>query len=92
MDILQDELPVGPLLSVEEALKSEQSRHNNVHSEVTHPEYGSTDVLNLPIRMDSNRQEFETPPPLIGEHSTEILMELGFSESEIKKLESKNII
>lgn len=92
MDLLGDELPVGPILKVGEALESEQAEHDHVVTEVEHDEYGPVEVLNLPLRTDEERQEFDTPPPTLGEHSREVLSEAGISDDALDELEAADVI
>lgn len=92
MDRLGDELPVGPILRVGEALESEQAAHDGVLGRVEHDEYGAVDVLNLPLRTDEERHAFDTPPPTLGEHSREVLAEAGIAEDAIDDLDAADVI
>lgn len=93
IETFQDQrLPVGPVRTIEEALTSEVTARNGVRSTVEHPEYGSVSTLNLPVKIDEERQEFTSPPPQVGEDSREVLLEMGLSEAEIDKLADKEII
>jgi crotonobetainyl-CoA:carnitine CoA-transferase CaiB-like acyl-CoA transferase len=87
---LDNNLPVGPIYTVEEALENEIT--DDVIGQVEHPNYGSVDTLNLPLKIDGERQQFEGAPPKIGEHSREILAEKGLSEETISELEEHEII
>lgn len=86
----ENSLPVGPIYSVEEALENEPT--SDIVSRVNHAEYGSVNTLNLPLKIDGERQQFKEAPPKIGEHSREILEERGLSEETISELEAHEII
>lgn len=88
LDILEEEIPAGPIEPVSEALNNDQSEYSNVK---THFEKG-LDVLNLPLRIDEERHEFEVPPPDPGEDTVSILEEYGISGEEIDELKEKNVI
>jgi crotonobetainyl-CoA:carnitine CoA-transferase CaiB-like acyl-CoA transferase len=49
-------------------------------------------LVNLPVRINAQTAHKMQGPPLLGEHSTEILSELGFSKSEIDSLFEKDVI
>jgi crotonobetainyl-CoA:carnitine CoA-transferase CaiB-like acyl-CoA transferase len=85
-------LPVGPVRTIEEALTSDITAQNGIRSTVEHPAYGSLSTLNLPVKINGERQEFTSPPPVVGENSREVLLEMGLSEAEIDELADKGII
>lgn len=85
-------LPVGPIHTIQEALENEFTTENKITTTLDHQEYGTVDTLNLPIKIDGERQKFESAPPQVGEHSYEILKEVGLSEDDIEKLAEEDVI
>ena len=85
-------LPVGPIHSVAEAVEHEFTAANGVRASLEHPEFGTVDTLNLPLHVGGERQRFESPPPRVGEHSEEVLAELGLAEEEIRALARDGVI
>ncbi|MDQ1002660.1 crotonobetainyl-CoA:carnitine CoA-transferase CaiB-like acyl-CoA transferase [Neobacillus niacini] len=49
-------------------------------------------IIDLPFRIDSQRSMFRLPPPLLGEHTTEILNDSGYSSEEIELLRSSKVV
>ena len=61
--------------------------------DVPHPEGGSAKIPGNPIKLSSVENEEFLAPPLLGEHTKEVLEDwLGFSEDELMKLDEQQII
>jgi formyl-CoA transferase len=85
-------IPSGDVLSLEDALTSEQARHRQVLEEVETPGVGAIKIFNMTAKFSKTPAEIETPPPRISEHTEEILAELNYSEAEIKEFKEKAVI
>jgi len=59
---------------------------------VEHPELGRLDVTGIPIRFHGTPCEVRLHPPMQGEHSRELLRELGYADGEIEKLVASGIV
>ena len=81
-----DDVPVVPLYNVAEVLKDPQVRHLDLVEELAHPQAGKLQFIGGPVRYDGLTKEQSTPPPLLGEHSTAILKELGYDAADVEKL------
>jgi len=61
--------------------------------EVDHPVAGKTKLTGAPVKLSDTPAEIRTPPPLLGEHTDEVLTEvLGFSASEIEALRAGGVV
>ena len=85
-------IPSGEVLSLEQALTSEQARHRQVIQEVEAPGIGSIKIFNLTAKFSTTPAEITLPPPRLSEHSMQILSELDYSEAEIQALKDKAVI
>jgi len=83
---------VAPVLSIEEAVASEQvlSRGNIVEHE--HPVAGRMRLLTTPIRMTSGRPPIRCGAPDLGEHGAELLAGLGYSNQQINEFCAKGVL
>jgi crotonobetainyl-CoA:carnitine CoA-transferase CaiB-like acyl-CoA transferase len=81
-----NDVPVVPLYNVAEVLKDPQVRHLDLVEELAHPQAGKLQFIGGPVRYDGLAKEQSTPPPLLGEHSTAILKELGYDAADVEKL------
>jgi crotonobetainyl-CoA:carnitine CoA-transferase CaiB-like acyl-CoA transferase len=85
-------IPAGPINSVAEALSSEQVLARHMVATVPHPEIDEVDLLGVPFRFAATPASIRRPPPLLGEHTNEVLAELGVTPAEIAGLRTDGVI
>ncbi len=92
MDICNPlDIPVGPILSMQELANEPSLRDTGTIVEVDHPERGTYLTVGCPIKMSDSPVQVERSP-LLGEHSEEILLQLGYSETEILSMKEAGAI
>ncbi|MGF1445511.1 MAG: formyl-CoA transferase [Pikeienuella sp.] len=85
-------IPVGPILSMQEIMEDEGLRATGTIVEVEHPERGTYVTVGLPIKLSDSPAEV-TRSPLLGEHTEEILRDvLGYSEAELHEIAGSGAI
>jgi formyl-CoA transferase len=85
------DIPCGPILSMEELAAEPSLRSTGTVVEVDHPKRGKYLTVGNPIKLSDSKTEVHRSP-LLGEHTAEVLGELGLSESEIGALRSEKVI
>lgn len=88
----KSDVPSGEILSLEDALTSEQVEHRKTFSEVNVEGIGKMKLFNMTAKFSETPGFVEAPPPMLSEHTSEILTGLGFSETDIGKLKDEKII
>ena len=86
-------VPVAPVYSIDEIFADEQVLHRGLQIDVPHPELGKVKQIAPAIRMSETPCVVELPPPLLGEHTDEVLKSIaGYTDAEIKALRDKKTI
>ncbi len=92
MDILnQHDIPCGPILSMKEIAEEPSLRKTGTIVEVDHPTRGKYLSVGNPIKMSDSATEV-TRSPLLGEHTDEVLAELGYGKDEVAALRAEKVI
>jgi formyl-CoA transferase len=92
MDILNKfDIPCGPILSMKEIAQEPSLRATGTVVEVDHPTRGKYLSVGNPIKMSDSITEV-TRSPLLGEHTEEVLEQLGYSREQIAELRTAKII
>uniref|UniRef100_A0A3B5KYR3 Succinyl-CoA:glutarate-CoA transferase n=1 Tax=Xiphophorus couchianus TaxID=32473 RepID=A0A3B5KYR3_9TELE len=80
-------VPVGPINSIQEVFSEPQVKHNGLIQEMEHPTAGRIAVPGPAVRFSSFPLSGPTPPPLIGQHTVQVLRDtLSYSDDVIKEL------
>ena len=81
-------VPVGPINGLDDVFADPTVRHLGLIAEMDHPTAGRVRAPGIPVRMDGTPPSVRSSPPLLGEHTDEVLREVGFSVDEISALRS----
>lgn len=93
LDLLnQAQVPCGKVRTVKEALELEQTKAREMVVEMEDQLHGKIKLLGIPTKLSDTPGEIKRLPPLLGEHTEEILLNLDYSKSQIDALEEKRIV
>ena len=79
-------VPVGPVNKIGDMLADPQVHAREMVVEVDHPRAGRVKALGHPIKFSETRTEASRPAPLLGEHTREVLADLGYTDGEVAAL------
>ena len=86
------DVPNAPVLTRDEVFEHPQALENEMIVEVEHPTAGAVKMLGIPIRLSQTPGAIRGPSPLLGQHTREVLLELGYGEPRIEELRKRGVI
>ena len=86
-------IPAGPINNIADVFADPQVKHCGLVEEIEHAELGTLKQVGNPVRMDGLQGlSIRRPPPSLGEHTLELLSELGLSASAIAGLVERKVV
>jgi formyl-CoA transferase len=86
-------VPNGPINNLEEVFREPQALARGLRFELPHPVAGSVSLVRSPMRFSETPVQHEVPPPLLGEHTDQVLRALlGYGDKEIAALRAAGAI
>jgi crotonobetainyl-CoA:carnitine CoA-transferase CaiB-like acyl-CoA transferase len=82
----------SPVNSLSEALADPQVLHRALWFQASHPIGGEIPQQGFPVKFSDNQPELRIPPPMLGEHTREIMISLGYDDSSIQELREKGVV
>lgn len=92
IELLSKEVPCSLINTVDKVYEEEQVESLGLIKEVKDIRINNFKMIDLPFRIDNKRSSYRLPPPILGEHTAEILYEMGYSSEEIETLASEQIV
>lgn len=80
-------IPAGPINRISQALSDVQAQHRGIVQTIA-----GTPLVGAPVRIDGSRADSGLPPPGLGEHTSEILADLGLEPLELERLKSEGVL
>jgi formyl-CoA transferase len=86
------ELPCGPINTLDRVFRHPQVLHRRMVEEIDHPTAGRIKLVGIPYKFSATPLSIRRHPPTLGEHTEEVLRELGYSEAEVAALRAEGAI
>lgn len=86
------DVPCGPVYALDEVFKDPQVLHRGLLTEIDHPTVEKIKQIRCPLKFSETPAEIRSPPPLLGQHTREILQTLGCTEAEIEDMRKTGVI
>lgn len=83
-------VPAGPILAYAEVFADAHVRQREMAVEVDHPQAGRTRVLGIPYKLTPGG--IRRPAPRLGQHTAEVLRQVGYDEAAIRELHARRIV
>lgn len=86
-------VPCGPINNLEQVFEDPQVRHRQMRIELPHAVTGTVPLVASPIKLSRTPIEYESAPPMLGQHTERVLREvLGLTHEEVEELRALQII
>jgi crotonobetainyl-CoA:carnitine CoA-transferase CaiB-like acyl-CoA transferase len=85
-------VPCGPVYSVAEVLQDPQILAQEMVMQVEHPGFGPVQMLGFPMKLSETPCQVRRPAPGLGEHSDEVLVELGYAAEGRAVLRASGVV
>jgi crotonobetainyl-CoA:carnitine CoA-transferase CaiB-like acyl-CoA transferase len=82
----------APVLSFLEASRDPLLKENDYIIQVEHPNYGRLETVGIPTQLEKTPGEFRFTAPALGQHTEEVLLEMGYTWADIKNLKKEKAV
>jgi crotonobetainyl-CoA:carnitine CoA-transferase CaiB-like acyl-CoA transferase len=86
------QVPAGPVYGFEQIMKDPHVKFRKMVVDIDHPKIGPMKTLGLPIKSTGDLTAIRKPAPMLGQHSEEVLRELGYGDADIRTLFDDQVI
>ena len=85
-------VPCGPIYTMDKVFADPQVKHVQAAAEVEHKRLGKLRLINQPVKLSRTPAKLVSATPERGEHTEEVLKEIGFTDSEISEFRARKIV
>ena len=90
--LLDSDVPCGPVLTRDEVFREPQIIENEIIVDMAHPEAGPIKVMGVPVHLTANPTGPGLPSPSLGEHTDDVLRDLGYNDVQVHELRTRRVI
>ena len=88
----REQVAAGPIYEFDEVFEDAQVKHLGLVKAIEQPGYGTAHMLDFPVRASATPAAILRPAPRLGEHTAEVLTDLGLPRSEIERLAAAGVV
>ena len=85
-------VPTGPIYRIDETFADPQVQHLQAAAEVNHPRLGKYRIVNQAVKLSRTPATMKTASPDLGQHTDEVLRELGYADKDIARMRGQKVI
>lgn len=85
-------VPASPVYEIDEVFEDPYVKSEEIVIKLNHPKLREIPQLSEPALLEGKKYNSTRHPPLLGEHTVEVLRELGYTDEEISRLKNENIV
>jgi crotonobetainyl-CoA:carnitine CoA-transferase CaiB-like acyl-CoA transferase len=85
-------VPAGRINNIHEALSDEHLEHRGIIIDLEHPLHGIVKSIATPVHLSDTPLVYYRHPPMLGEHTDEVIQEIGYSADQVTHLRERGII
>ena len=86
------DIPCSPISFVQETLSEPQVLHRDMIVQLEHPLSGSIRSIGFPVHLSDTPVTYRLPPPMLGQHTEEVLVELGYPLADIDRFRASGVV
>ena len=90
--LLGNDVPCGPVLSRDDVFEHPQLLENEIIVSTDHPEAGEIKAMGIPVHLSANPTRPGSPAPYLGQHTDEILRDLGYDDVQARELRTRRVV
>jgi crotonobetainyl-CoA:carnitine CoA-transferase CaiB-like acyl-CoA transferase len=90
-ELLAVGVPAAPVYDFAQALAAEHTLERKMVMQIDHPAEGSINSLGFPVKLSRTPQEVRYPPPMLGQHTEEVLKELGLPVDAMREARNEGV-
>lgn len=90
--LAEKDVPAAPIHTLDEVFADAQVREYGFPVEVSHPHMGKMKLIGNAVGMSRTPPGMERPPPMLGEHTEEILVSLGYQAAQVSEMHQRGVI
>jgi crotonobetainyl-CoA:carnitine CoA-transferase CaiB-like acyl-CoA transferase len=90
--LIKSEVPCGPIYAIDQVFDDPQVKHIGAATTVKSPKLGELRIVNQAVTLSRTPARMAAAPPEVGEHTEEVLKELGYGKAAISVLRQKKVV